>query len=282
MGAIAQMAVIGVIGYVALAGWLYFSQERLVFLPELPGRTLVATPEAVGLAYRSLEIETADGERLHAWLVPCQPRRATLLFLHGNAGNISHRLDSLRQFHSLGLEVLIVDYRGYGQSTGRPSEQGTYRDAEAAWRFIVGELGRDPREVVVFGRSLGAAVGGWLAAHVASPPGAVILESAFTSAPDLGAEVYPWLPVRTLARVRYPLIEHIPQIRSPLLIVHSRDDEIVPIGHAEALYQASGGRADRVELRGGHNDGFLVTHGYLPAIAAFLDRHLPPEDKIIQ
>ena len=119
--------------YVGLALMLYLLQERMVFLPHLPGRALDATPQAIGLDYEDTFIDTADGERLHGWWVPAADARGALLFFHGNAGNISHRLDSIAIFNRLGLDVLIVDYRGYGQSTGNPSEAGTYRDARAAW-----------------------------------------------------------------------------------------------------------------------------------------------------
>ncbi|MEJ2384954.1 MAG: alpha/beta hydrolase, partial [Xanthomonadales bacterium] len=123
--------------YVGLAVVLYLLQERMVFLPHLPGRALDATPEAIGLEYTDADIETADGERLHGWFVPADHARGTLLFFHGNAGNIAHRLDSLALFNRLGLDVLMVDYRGYGQSSGAPSEAGTYSDAQAAWDWLL-------------------------------------------------------------------------------------------------------------------------------------------------
>ena len=120
--------------YLVVAGYLYVNQPRMIYFPNTPGRALAATPGDVGLGFESVELETDDRERLHGWFVPASDARGTLLFLHGNAGNISHRLDSLRLFHDLGLSTLIIDYRGYGQSTGRPTEQGTYRDGLAAWR----------------------------------------------------------------------------------------------------------------------------------------------------
>lgn len=146
-------------------------------------------------------------------------------FLHGNAGNISHRLDSLRIFHGLGLDVLILDYRGYGRSEGRPSEEGTYRDARAASRYLVEARGVAPERIVVFGRSIGAAIAAALA--VEQRPAALILESGFTSVPDLAADLYPWLPARRLARLHYDTRARLPHVTVPVLIVHSRDDEII-------------------------------------------------------
>ncbi|MDP7517917.1 MAG: alpha/beta fold hydrolase, partial [Arenicellales bacterium] len=144
-------------GYGALAIFLYFYQPRLLYLPGLPTRELVATPKQIGLEYQEIRITTQDDVALSGWFLPHQQPRATLLFLHGNAGNISHRLESLDIFHHLGLAVLIIDYRGYGQSSGRPSEEGTYQDAAAALRYL-GQRGVPPDRVVVFGRSLGAPI----------------------------------------------------------------------------------------------------------------------------
>jgi hypothetical protein len=193
----------------------------------------------------------------------------TLLFFHGNAGNISHRLDSIRIFADLGLDVFIFDYRGYGLSEGSPSEPGTYRDATAAWRWLTGERGLAPGQILLFGRSLGAAVALELATRV--EPAGVILESAFTSVPDLGAAIYPWLPVRLLSRYRYDNLGRIASVRAPLLVVHSRGDEIVPFRQGQALFAAASEPKRFLELQGGHNDGFLASGvGYRRGLAEFL------------
>ena len=192
-----------------------------------------------------------------------------VLFCHGNAGNISHRLESIALFHRLGLSVLIFDYRGYGDSEGKPDEQGTYRDARAAWRHLRELRGVAGDDIILFGRSLGAAVAAWLAAR--ERPRAVILESAFTSAASLGAEHYPWLPVDLLLRHRYDTLARVSEIRAPLLVVHSRDDEIVPFHHGRALFDAAAEPKRLLEIRGGHNDGFLASGAvYRDALAAFL------------
>ena len=270
MKSLASILVLVALAYTAVMALMWFRQESLLFLPGMPSRALVATPADIGLEYEDLQLMTADGEQLHAWFVPARHERGTLLFFHGNAGNISHRLDSLRIFHRLGLSVLIVDYRGYGRSTGRPSEQGTYEDALAAWRHLVDERGIDPDRLVLFGRSLGGAVATWLAAE--QSPRGLIIESTFSSVPDLAAELYWFLPVRRLARIEYPVEALLGSIQSPVLVVHSREDEIIPFHHGEALYSAHPGQTRFLELRGDHNGGFLQSQRlYVEGIGAFLD-----------
>ncbi|OGQ97864.1 MAG: lysophospholipase [Deltaproteobacteria bacterium RIFOXYD12_FULL_57_12] len=259
--------------YAAIVLVFYWAQPRLLYYPELPGRAIDSRPDSIGLPYEEVAIQTEDGVRLAGWFLPGRQGRGALLFFHGNAGNISHRLDSLRIFHQLGLSVLIVDYRGYGQSTGTISEQGLYRDAEAAWRYLTENRRFASRDIVVFGRSLGAAVAAGLAARQA--PGALIVESGFTSVPDLATELYPFLPVRWLCRFRYDTREFLRDARCPVLVVHSRDDEIIPWRHGHRLYEAAAGPKQFLEIRGGHNEGFLVsgTH-YTTGLEGFLSMYL--------
>ena len=259
--------------WAALCVLVFAYQPRMVFQPDYQGRALVATPEALGMEYQDVSIATEDGETLHGWWVPHGHASGTILFSHGNAGNISHRLETLRQLHELGLNVLMYDYRGYGNSTGNPSEDGLYHDIEAAWRWLVDERGRAPGEIVISGRSLGGAVTAWLAARV--EPACVILESTFTSVPDLGAELYPWLPVRMLSRLRFDALARVPEISSPLLIIHSRDDEIVPWEHARELHAAAVNPAEMLTISGGHNTGFVDSQEiYTEGLDAFLTRCL--------
>ena len=259
--------------YAAFTALIFFSQDRLLFLPNLPGREVEATPARIGLAYEQLTLDTEDGVRIDTWFIPASSRSPTLLFFHGNAGNISHRLESIQIFHELGLNVLIIDYRGYGRSTGKPSEQGLYRDAAAAWLYLTKSRGIDAKEIVLFGRSMGGAVATQLAAK--TQPAAVILESTFTSVPDMAAKLYPLLPVRWLARLDFNALENIRHIKSPVLILHSPDDEIVPFEHARSLFEAAHEPKRLVELRGGHNDGFIVSgQFYTDSLRRFLDKHL--------
>ncbi|MGH8650392.1 MAG: alpha/beta hydrolase, partial [Burkholderiales bacterium] len=213
------------IAYGAVLLLVFLFQSHLVFFPGT-GREAVLTPQSYGLRFESVRIVTADGETLDAWWVPAERARGVVLFFHGNAGNISHRIDYLQMFHRLRYSTLIVDYRGYGKSTGTPSEAGTYRDAEAAWEHLLNVRAARPQDIVIAGESLGAAVATWLAAQVA--PRAVLLFSAFTSVNDLGAQVYWFLPVRLLSRIGYDNLANLTRIRAPVFIAHSHDDDIVP------------------------------------------------------
>ena len=270
MKSVLSLLLLVTLAYALLVAFVWWRQESMLFLPQLPSRELVATPADVGLRYEALRLPTADGETLDAWFVPAAAERAVLLFFHGNAGNISHRLDSLQVFHELGLSVLIIDYRGYGRSTGRPTEQGTYEDARAAWRYLVEDRAIPPQRIVLFGRSLGGAVAAWLAAQ--SAPRALIVESAFRSVPDMAAELYWFLPARRLARLHYPVEALLPRVAAPVLVVHSRDDEIIPFSHGEALQAAAGPPTRLLALQGGHNTGFLLSRPrYIAGLAAFLD-----------
>jgi len=260
--------------YLLLAGLMYLFQSHLVYFPNVPSRAIEATPQSAGLSFEGVEFAADDGVRLHGWYLPGPGNaRATLLFCHGNAGNISHRLDSLKTFHDLGLAVFIFDYRGYGNSAGTASERGTYLDAEAAWHHLTDERGIPPEEIVLFGRSLGAAVAARLATR--HTPKALILESGFTSAPDLAAEVYWMFPVRWLSRFRYSAADDLKQVRAPVLIVHSVDDEIIPVRHGQALFEAANAPKEMLEIRGDHNQGFLISgRTYIDGIDAFLKAHL--------
>lgn len=247
-----------VLGYVGLLAFLFLFQERLVYFPT---RTWIATPGEFGLPYEEVWLETADRVKLSGWWIPFGQAqdvispRGVVLFLHGNGGNISHRLDLLELLHRLGLSTLIIDYRGYGQSEGSPGEQGTYLDAEAAWRYLVEERRIPPNQIIVFGESLGGAVAAWLAQK--HTPGGLILVSTFMSVPDMGAQVYPFLPVRLLARVHYDTLARLPEIRCPVLIIHSPDDEVVPYRHGQQLFLAANAPKEFLEIRGGHNDGVM-------------------------
>ena len=266
--------------YVVLGLVLYLLQGSLVFLANLPGPALDATPANIGLPYEDTRIATADGESLHGWYIPAEAARGVLLFFHGNAGNISHRLESIAIFNRLGLDVLIVDYRGYGQSSGRPTERGTYRDARAAWNYLQVERGVPPDRIVVFGRSLGGAVGAWLAAGLPeeSAPAAVIIESSFTSGADMARRLYPVYPARLLTRLKYPVVEYVARLHSPVLVVHSRDDEIIPFAMGRGIYDAARPPKSFLELRGDHNAGFWISReSYMQGLEAFLGAVLGPD-----
>jgi fermentation-respiration switch protein FrsA (DUF1100 family) len=270
-----------VLAYGAIVGLAFAFQDQLLFQPS---SRLLATPEDAGMDYETVHLNTDDGETLHGWWIPAadvsretgpgeNAATRTLLFFHGNAGNISGRLESVQQFHRLGLNVLIVDYRGYGQSTGSPSEAGLYKDAATCWAHLTDERGIAPQKIVVFGRSMGGGPATWLAArHTA---GAVILESVFTNVPDVGAHHYSFLPVRALATNQFDNESRVPEIEAPTLHIHSRGDRVVPFELGRRVYEAAAAPKQFLAIEGGHNDGFLVSsESYLRRIDRFLEEHL--------
>jgi hypothetical protein len=260
------------VGYAALLVFVFVFQSRLVYFPNV-GREQSATPRDAGLDYEEVWLDTRDGEKLHGWFVPVPQARGMVLMFHGNAGNISHRIEYLAMLARLGYSSLIIDYRGYGRSSGTPSEKGTYIDADTAWSYLTATRGIDPQRVAVLGESLGGGVAAWLACE--RGPAALVLASTFTSAVDLGAEAYPFLPVRLLSRFRYDTRACLHQLQIPVLIAHSPQDEIIPYRHGRALFDAANEPRAFVEMRGGHNEGFLFSDAAsMEALRTFLDRYV--------
>jgi hypothetical protein len=235
-----------------------------------PSPTLEGTPAAFGLAFEDVEVTTADGVEIHGWLVP-GPRPATLLYFHGNAGNISHRLPKIEAFHNrLGLSILIFDYRGYGRSKGVPGEEGTYSDARAM-RAWIAERTSDP--VVYLGASLGAAVATALATE--EPPAALVLEAPFVSVQAMASATLPgsgWL-----FRTRYDTLGRISRVGAPLLVLHGDADEVVPYRQGRAIFDAAAGPKAFAAIPGAHhNDAHKVGgDAYWEAWSAFLTANLP-------
>lgn len=250
---ISLLAVIAAV-WLSLCVVLYLFQDQLIFQPT---RMLTASPDAIGLEYEDVTLRSTEDIRLHGWYIPANAARGVVLFLHGNAGNIAHRLATLELLHQVGLSTFIIDYRGYGDSEGKPSERGTYADAESAWNYLTMERGIKSDNIVIFGRSLGGAVAAWLATRV--KPGGVILESTFTSLEQMAQEHYPYVPVSLLLRHKYPVRDYLPAINAPLLLIHSENDEIVSFSHAKTLYSAASGARELKIIHGTHNDAFMST-----------------------
>ena len=244
--------------FILVSVWILLSLLLYLFQPKFvyyPFSDLAATPADAGLPYEEVNLTTADHLQIHGWFVPHASPRATLLFLHGNGGNISHRLDKLSIYNQLGLAVFIIDYRGYGLSEGSPSEQGTYHDAAAAWDYLIKDRGIAAGRIIIYGESLGGAVAAWLATR--QEAGALILESVFTSIGDMGKHYYPYLPVKLLARIKYPTLERISAVRCPVLVIHSVADDIVPYTQGRKLYEAANNPKFFLDISGDHNNGFL-------------------------
>ncbi len=259
-----------VLGLALLNGWMYLQQPSMIFYPT---RTLDATPSDWGFDYRDIKLVTDDSVELHGWYIPRPGAQRVLLFLHGNGGNISHRGDSIAIFHRLGFNVLIFDYRGYGQSYGRPSEAGLYRDAAAAWRYLTETRGIAAKNIVIFGRSLGGAVATQLASEVDA--GALILESTLSSARDYAAYAFPLLSHVLLLRYDFDSVARLQQVDYPVLVLHSPADQIMPYHLGERVYAAAHEPKQFVQMRGDHNRGFLLSQPeYEQALAAFVATYL--------
>jgi uncharacterized protein len=261
-----DIAVIAAGVYAVLCAYLYFRQSSFVFHPD---RDLGATPKQLRLAFEDLTLTTADGVKIGAWYIPADKAAGTVLFCHGNAENISGGIETVSLLHKLAVNVLVFDYRGYGRSEGQPTEQGTYRDAEAAWDYLVGKLGQPPGRIVIHGRSLGGAV----AAHLARDrtPAGLIVESSFTSVPDMGVRFYPMFPVRLLSKFQYATAEYLPGAKCPVLVIHSPQDDIVPFEMGQRLFAAAHPPKQFVEITGSHNEGSMQSERiYEPALRDFL------------
>ncbi len=259
-----------------LSVFLYFFQSIYMYRP-LPD--IILTPDKVGLDYEDVTFTSEDGVRLHGWFFAPKKDPVVILFCHSNAGNISYYLETISILTDLGRGVFIFDYRGFGLSEGKPDEEGTYKDAKAAWKYLTRERGLDESLIVVHGRSLGGAAAAYLAAH--KNPRALIVESSFSSFPEVARDYYPYLPVGLIARYQYPTAEYVSRSACPKLIMHGRDDEVVPFYHGEKIFKAAKPPKRFVELKGDHNDGFSLSGDvYKNSISEFLDSLSPSKARI--
>jgi fermentation-respiration switch protein FrsA (DUF1100 family) len=245
--------------------FLRFIERKNLYFPL---REIEATPQNIGLDYEDINLTTKDGVRIAGWFIPSEKARATVLFFHGNGGNISHRLEKIKMLNDLNVNVFIFDYRGYGESSGSPSENGLYADAEAAYDLLVNKRKIVPLRIIAYGESLGGAVAVYLAGK--REVGGIIMESTFTSVHDMARRLLPFFPT-FLLKSRFDSLGKIKEIGVPKLILHSRDDEIVPLELGNILHREAAGPKEFVELRGGHNDAFLVSQEvFIAAIDSFV------------
>ena len=271
-----SIAAVLFIAYWGLGVILYFMQPTFLYGPV---REVPYTPDELGLDFESVVFKSADGSQLSGWYIPAplevrtkaasvQPgdslltgpaenSELTVLFCHGNGGNMMHRLDSINFFYNLGLNCFIFDYRGYGNSQGKPSEEGTYLDAQAAYKWLTEEKKVSPDKIIVFGRSLGGSIAAQLTSKVEAK--ALVIESTFTSYVDIGRKFYPYMPVRWFAKFSYRTVDYIKEVKSPVMIIQSRNDEVVPFEFGLELYEAANEPKEFIEIFGSHNDGFLVS-----------------------
>jgi uncharacterized protein len=241
-----------VLAVLALLGLAISHQEALVYFPD---RMIRSTPADLGMAFEDARLVAGDGVALAAWWIPSPRSRGALIFAHGNAGNMGDRVGKLRLFQGLGLSVLAFDYRGYGRSEGRPSEDGTARDMDAAVAYVRETRGVPLERTVFYGESLGGAVA--IAAAARECPGALVVESTFTSVRDLAGRHYPFVP-GWLVRIGYDSRSRIAALACPKLILHGPHDTIVPFAMGEELFRAASEPKRFATLAGDHNSGGIL------------------------
>jgi fermentation-respiration switch protein FrsA (DUF1100 family) len=250
----------------------YYERKGIYF----PLRKIDSTPKEIGLEFEDVYFFSPDGTKLNGWYIPAKKLRATLLFCHGNAGNISHRIEIIDMFCRIGLDIFIFDYRGYGRSQGSPTEKGLYADASAAYTYLIEKRKLNEGTIVVYGKSLGANVAVELCSKVR--PAALISESAFASALEMGKKLFPFLPVKWFVTIKYDALSKIKDITVPKLIIHSEDDEIIPFQQGKKLYEAAPEPKEFYPMRGGHNEAiFRAKEDFVSKIDAFLQEHLLSE-----
>lgn len=235
-----------------------------------PSRQLEPVDASSRRLFQDVTFRASDGVELNGWFFPAATNspRAQWAFLicHGNGGNISHRLELCTTLLSeTGANVFIFDYRGYGRSRGKPGEEGTYRDAQAAFEWL---RQKGIQHIILFGESLGGGVASEVALR--EPVAGLILQSTFTSIPDIGKELYPWLPVRWISTIRYDTHSKLPRIKVPVLLMHSRTDNLIHFHHAEENFAAANEPKQFCELHGGHNEAVWQLPEFQSAIEKFL------------
>lgn len=245
-----------VVGYGGILIWFSAHESDLLFFPE---KNLETSPEEFGMVYGKVQIPSTDGVQLVGWLIPSADTSTLwLLYLHGNAGNIAKRgyVEHYAQLHRLGLNLLAVDYRGYGESSGKPTEQGLYDDARAGYEYLRSMQHVPAERIVVYGYSLGSAVAVDLVGKV--PSAGLIVEGSFTSISDVGQEHYAYVPVKLMAGNLFPASENISTITVPKLFIHARDDRTIPFEFGRRLFELAPEPKTFLEVKGGHENAHNV------------------------
>jgi len=251
--------------------FLVFSEKRLIYYP---AAELDVTPKALGLPFEEVAIEVEPGVRIHGWFIKAakEPSVATVLFSHGNAGNVADRLDRVLRLREIGADFLLYDYRGYGRSTGSPDEEGTYRDGRAAYDYLVKGRGIDPARLILMGESLGCAISIQLA--VERKAAGLAIEAPFASVAHMAKAIYPFLPLGPFIRTRYENVKKMPQLKVPVFVVQGTRDEVIPVAQGKMVFDAAPQPKQYLAIEGAHHNDVYVVGGesYRRALGDFIAR----------
>jgi len=241
---------------------LYYTSKEINFYPS-----------DIGLQYEDIFLNASDRVKIHGWFVPAENAYATVLYFHGNAGNVSHRVEIARMFYDKGINFFIIDYRGFGKSSGTPAEEGTYLDGIAAYNYLTEERKIPPEQVIIYGKSLGVAIAVDTAIKVKA--GLLICESGFTSTKDMAKDMFKFIPLWLFTGQKYDTLSKIDKVSIPKLIIHSQNDEIVPFSHGKRLFEKANEPKEFYVMRGGHNDAFYIYNKeVMERIDNFLKKYL--------
>lgn len=269
--ALRRVLLVLVLAYAGLCALAALFYPYLLYHPDR--NTVYGTPAVFAPRYEDVWLTASDGVKLHGWFLPAPvggESGFTLLAFHGNAGNVGTALERLRMYHRLGVDVFMVDYHGFGQSDGTPSEENLYRDADAAWLYLTRERAVEPGKIVVLGYSLGGAVASWLAERNPAVAG-LVLESTFTRLNDVAAGLFPWLPTGLILGDAYNTEGRLGKMTMPILVLHGRGDQLVPYACGEKLYAEYKGPKTFVRIGDDHNLGFVTAAAtYTGALRDFL------------
>lgn len=251
-----MVKIIIIIGLVLVSIRLYFFylEQKSLFYPY---KFIHELPKRLGIAYEEVNFKTTDNEIINGWFIPAKDAKITILYCHGNAGNISHRLHRIEFFHNMGVNFFLFDYRGYGKSSGRPSEQGLYKDAQAAYDYLASRSDVDKNKIVVCGKSLGGAVA--IDLSLKRKPKALILESSFVSTVLQAKQMYPFLPIDILITQKFDTLSRIKKLTVPKIILHGNKDRVIPFNQGEILFKQASEPKVFVSFNGGHNDDVYLT-----------------------
>lgn len=246
--------------YLIICLYIYINQSKYMYHPS---NNIERDPSSFGINFDQVTLITEDGVKIVGWFIPAKPSNNsitnhtyTILYCHGNAGNISEHLEIAIELIKMNYNVMLFDYRGYGLSEGKPTEIGTYLDAMSTWKYLTENRGIESNKIIIYGWSLGGSIAAWLATK--TKPYALILESTFASAKIMAHRMFPYLPTKLLCRYNYNTMEYVKNIQCPVLVAHSPQDKTVPFEDSFTILANIQTEKEFVRLKGGHNDGRLL------------------------